>query len=117
MGDTDLWPPEYDEGYLPDAAHRYWCAERETMASGERDALVLRRLQAVVRWAWTRSAFYREKWSAAGAHPHLLRALADLHRFPVVTKDELRREEAAHPPFGRHLCIDRTQVARIHGTS
>ncbi len=117
MSDPEQWPPPYDEGYLPDTAHRYWFAERETMPPGDREALVLRRLQAIVRWAWTRSAFYREKWSAAGAHPERLRTLADLHRFPVVTKDELRREEAAHPPFGRYLCIDRAAVARIHGTS
>jgi phenylacetate-CoA ligase len=111
------WPPVYDEGFLPDPRERYWSPQRETMPPAERDAFVLRRLQAITRWAWERSPFYRAKWAAAGVHPDDLRTLPDLHRFPVVTKAELRREQNEHPPFGRYLCIDRPAVARIHGTS
>ncbi len=117
MDPASGWPPVYDEGYLPDPRQRYWFPRRETMAPAERDALILHRLQAVIRWAWERSPFYREKWSAAGAHPDQLLRLEDLHRFPVVTKAELRREQTQHPPFGRYLCIERPDVARIHGTS
>ncbi len=117
MDHAERWPPVYDEDYLPQPGQRYWSPRRETMAPAERDAFVLGRLQAVVRWAWARSPFYREKWAAAGVHPDQLLRLADLHRFPVVTKAELRREQAAHPPFGRYLCVERPDVARIHGTS
>jgi phenylacetate-CoA ligase len=87
------------------------------MYPSEREDVVLRRLQAITRWAWDHSPFYREKWTAAGAHPDQLRRLEDLQRFPVVTKAELRREQAEHPPFGRYLCVERADVARIHGTS
>jgi phenylacetate-CoA ligase len=111
------WPPVYDEAYLPPRDQRSWCPARETMAPAAREAFVLARLRAIVRWAWDRSPFYREKWDAAGVHPDHLRRIEDLERFPVVTKAELRREQAAHPPFGRYLCIDRSEVARIHGTS
>jgi phenylacetate-CoA ligase len=111
------WPPGYDDAYLPDQAQRYWCPQRETMDPVERDGLVVRRLQAVTRWAWDHSAFYREKWTAAGVHPDHLRRIEDLQQFPVVTKAELRREQAEHPPFGRYLCVERTGVVRIHGTS
>src|SRR5690348_13263349 len=55
------WPPVYDEVYLPDPQERYWDSRRETMDPPERDATVLRRLQAVTRWAWDHSGFYREK--------------------------------------------------------
>jgi len=114
---AEPWPPVYDDGYGPAPGQRHWDPARETASPAERDALILPRLQAVVRWAWERSPFYREKWDEAGVHPEHLRTLADLHRFPVVTKAELRREQAAHPPFGRYLCVDRGEVARIHGTS
>ncbi|TMI80298.1 MAG: phenylacetate--CoA ligase [Bacillati bacterium ANGP1] len=87
------------------------------MPPAEREALVVRRLQAVARWAWERSPFYRDRWTAAGVHPDHLRTLEDLRRFPVVTKADLRAEQAEHPPFGRYLCIQRSEVARIHGTS
>lgn len=111
------WPPVYDDAYLPPPDGRCWFPERERMSPGERDALVLERLRAIVRWAWERSPFYREKWTQAGVHPDHLRRLDDFHRFPVVTKAELRAEQAAHPPAGRYLCIDPRDVARIHGTS
>jgi phenylacetate-coenzyme A ligase PaaK-like adenylate-forming protein len=116
-GSSGSWPPVYDEDYLPPPGQRYWFPERETMPPGERDALIVARLRAIVGWAWDRSPFYREKWTQAGVHPGHLRRLEDLHRFPVVTKAELRTEQAAHPPAGRYLCIDRGDVARIHGTS
>lgn len=117
MDPADGWPPVYDDRYLPEARQRHWCPRRETMAPAERDALILHRLRAVIRWAWERSAFYREKWATAGVHPDRLLRLEDLHRFPVVTKAELRREQAEHPPFGRYLCVERSDVARVHGTS
>jgi len=117
VGHAEPWPPEYEDGYLPEPRQRYWFPARETAGPGEREAFIVRRLQAVVRWAWERSPFYRRKWDAAGMHPDHLRTLGDLHRFPVVTKTELRLEQAAHPPFGRYLCVDRSDVARIHGTS
>lgn len=113
----DAWPPVYDDSYLPDARQRYWFPEREMMGRAERETLILRRLQAIVRWAWERSPFYREQWEAAGVHPDHVRRLEDLHRFPVVTKADLRREQAMHPPLGRYLCIRPGEVVRFHGTS
>lgn len=111
------WPPIYDETYLPQPEQRYWFPQLETMPPGERERLILHKLQAVVGYAWEHSPFYREKWEQAGVHPDHLCRLEDLRRFPVVTKQELRQEQAAHPPFGRYLCIPPDQVLRIHGTS
>ncbi|MBI4277973.1 MAG: phenylacetate--CoA ligase family protein [Armatimonadetes bacterium] len=117
MGSHDTWPPVYDETCLPDPRQRYWSPHLEQMAPGQREALILRKLRAAVRWAGERSPFYREKWEAAGVHPEHLRSLDDFRRFPVVTKAELRREQAEYPPFGRYLCVDPSEVLRIHGTS
>ena len=54
------WPPVYDEEYLPDPEQRYWFPQLETMPSGEREQLILRKLQAVTRYAWERSPFYHD---------------------------------------------------------
>ena len=90
LSSGDAWPPVYDEHYRPDDGQPYWWPERETMAPAEREQLVLKKLQAQVRWAYERSSFYRRKWEAAGVWPDTLRTLDDLSRFPVVTKQELR---------------------------
>jgi phenylacetate-CoA ligase len=82
-----------------------------------RDALILMKLRRQLGWAWERSPFYRKKWDAAGVSPATLRSLADLEKFPIVTKAELRASQAAAPPYGEYLCVEPGAVARIHGTS
>jgi phenylacetate-CoA ligase len=111
------WPPRYDPRYRPAPEEPYWRAELECMAPRERDAQILRKLQAQVSYAWEKAPFYRRKWTAAGVSPDTLRTLDDLARFPVVQKHELRAAQAGAPPFGDYLCIQPDQIARIHGTS
>jgi len=115
--DLREWPPRYDAAYRPGAEEQFWLPEVERADPEERDQLILAKLRGQVRWAWDRSPFYRRKWQEAGVSPDTLRTLRDLSRFPVVQKSELRSEQAAHPPFGDYLCVDRSEVARIHGTS
>ncbi|MDZ7748527.1 MAG: hypothetical protein U5K43_06525 [Halofilum sp. (in: g-proteobacteria)] len=33
------FPPDYDDGYFPDASSRYWFPERETMDAGRGDGV------------------------------------------------------------------------------
>jgi phenylacetate-CoA ligase len=115
--DLGVWPPRYDPAYRPEPGAEHWLPEVECADPRERDALILRKLQRQVRWAWERSPFYRRTWSAAGVSPDTLKRLEDLARFPVVQKAELRAAQAAAPPFGDYLCIEPHEVARIHGTS
>jgi phenylacetate-CoA ligase len=115
--DLTCWPPRYDPGYRPAPDAEYWLPEIECADPPERDALILAKLRRQVQWAWERSAFYRRKWTEAGVSPETLEELADLARFPVVQKEELRAAQAATAPFGDYLCIEPRDVARIHGTS
>lgn len=54
-----------------------------------------RRLQAIVRHAATTSPFYRERFAAAGLDPADIRALTDLPRLPILTKDDIRQSQDA----------------------
>lgn len=47
------------------------------------------RLKQLLAHAYANTSLYRTKYDAAGVHPRDLRSLADLQRFPLVTKDEL----------------------------
>jgi phenylacetate-CoA ligase len=115
--DLSVWPPRYDPTYRPDPGQEHWLPEIECADPAARDELIFAKLSRQVRYAWERSPFYRRKWQEAGVSPDDLKSLDDLARFPVVQKAELRQAQAAHPPFGDHLCIDPSEVARIHGTS
>ncbi len=112
-----LWPPAYDRDFRPDPSAQYWDRARETMSTDERDALILAKIQAVMAWAWEKSPFYRSRWQAAGLEPGDVRSLDDFARVPTIEKADLRADQAAHPPFGSYLCIDPSEIARIHGTS
>lgn len=111
------WPPVYDPSYRPANDEPYWDRARETMSGDERAAVILRKIQAVMRWAWERAPFYRTRWQAAGLEPGDIKSLEDFARVPTISKADLRRDQAEHPPFGSYLCVEPHEIARIHGTS
>jgi phenylacetate-CoA ligase len=111
------WPTTYDESYRPPPDQEHWFPVRETMDPQERELAIIARIQDVMAYAWERAPFYRRKWSEAGLEPGDVKSLADFERVPVVTKEELRRAQAEHPPFGDYLCVDRAEIVRVHGTS
>ncbi len=115
--DLAVWPPGYDPAYRPASDAEHWLPEIECAPPAARDELIFAKLERQLRYAWERSPFYRGKWQEAGVSPDTLKSLDDLARFPVVQKAELRAAQDASPPFGDYLCIEPSEVARIHGTS
>ena len=65
-----------------------------------------------MRHAYDNVPHYRETWDEAGVHPADVQELADLARFPLTSKAELR----AQYPFGM-FAVPRGQVARVHASS
>lgn len=112
-----VWPPSYDAGYRPPTDQEHWFPERETMDPQVRDALVLERILTIMAYAWDHAPFYRTKWSAVGLEPGDIKTLEDFEKVPVVVKDELRADQAAHEPFGSYLGVDPSEVKHINGTS
>jgi phenylacetate-CoA ligase len=75
-------------------------------------ALQLERLRWSLRHAYDNVAHYRRKFDAVGAHPHELRTLSDLARFPFTSKSDLRDTY----PFGM-FAVPRDRIVRIHASS
>ena len=84
----------------------------ETASRDEISALQLQRLRQTLQLAYDKVLHYRRAFDAAGVHPHDLKTLADLARFPFTTKKDLRD----HYPFGM-FAVPRQQLARIHASS
>ena len=105
---TGSWPPEPIVRFD---------APEERMDPEERAEIVLGKLRAQIAYAWERSPFYRRRWQASGVSPEALCTLDDLARFPLVTKDDLRRDQEEHPPLGSNLCCSLDEIGRLHGTS
>jgi phenylacetate-CoA ligase len=87
------------------------------MDPDERDAAVLIRLREVMQYAWDHAPFYRRKWSEVGVEPGDVTSFEAFEQVPVLRKEELRADQAAHEPFGDYLCVDSADVAHIKGTS
>lgn len=84
----------------------------ETASRDEITALQIQRLRATLQRAYDNVPHYRKAFDAKGVHPHDLKSLADLSKFPFTVKTDLRDNY----PFGM-FAVPRTQVARIHASS
>ena len=74
--------------------------------------LQLERLRGTLRLAYQNVPFYQRAFDAAGVHPDDCKSLADLAKFPLTSKDDLRDNY----PFGL-LGVDRARIARLHASS
>jgi phenylacetate-CoA ligase len=111
------WPPAYDDSYLPSADEGYWFPQRETMPAEERDSAIIERIRRVMAHAYEHAPFYRRRWDEAGISPSKIQSLEDFERVPVVTKADIRQAQSDVPPFGDYLCVDESEIRRVHGTS
>lgn len=115
---TIQWPTQYDRSYLPSPNSKYWNKELETMDPEERERkIILPKLQAQLKYAYERSPLYKRKWDAAKIKPEDIKSLADFEQIPFITKEEIRQDQKEYPPFGSNLCVSKSELARIQGTS
>jgi phenylacetate-CoA ligase len=96
---------------------RYWDKAAETMSRDELAALQLERLHWQLDRCYRESALYRAKFREAGAEPSDIKSPADLAALPVVTKDELRADQAATPPYGSFVVADPPSWRELHPSS
>lgn len=84
----------------------------------EQWALDARRYPQQIEYLLRRSPFYARKLREAGfKDAQAVGGLAQIAQLPFTEKDELRRSQAEHPPFGEHLACDPGQLVRVYSTS
>jgi phenylacetate-CoA ligase len=92
--------------------------EIETRAAAEQFRIDRELYGRQLRYVFGQSAFYRNKFTAAGfTSVESLGVLEDLAQLPFTEKDELRRTQAEDPPYGAHLACDPAQLIRVYSTS
>ena len=83
-----------------------------TTTRAQLEELQLERLRETLHRAHHHVPHYRRAFAEAGVTPDNLRRLADLARFPFLTKADLRENY----PFGL-LAVPREQLRRVHASS
>jgi len=96
---------------------RYWNEDLETMLPAALRQLENEYLRTQLDYVWADSAFYQAKFAEAGVKREDIRDVADLPLLPFTEKDECRRSQEDHPPFGSYLAATQEQVIRVHKTS
>jgi len=75
-------------------------------------SLQLGRLRRTLHRGYSNVSHYREAFAASGVHPSDLKSFEDLARFPLLTKDDLRRNY----PFGM-FAVPLSKIVRLHASS
>ena len=74
--------------------------------------------RAQLAYLFERSAFYREKLTAAGIQsPSDAGGLDAIDEVPLTTKQEIRDSTSPENAIGTHLCVERSEIVRIYATS
>ncbi len=84
----------------------------EKASLDELQALQLKRLQWSLAHAYNNVVHYKKTFDAAGVHPSDLKQLADLAKFPTMSKTDLRDNY----PFGL-FAVPKSDIVRIHASS
>ena len=84
----------------------------ERASADELRGLQLERLRWTLRHAYANVPHYRAAFDAAGVHPDDCKDLADLAKYPLTSKADLRENY----PFGM-FAVPREQVVRVHASS
>ncbi len=90
----------------------FWNKEIETMPREELGKLQFQRLKEVIKRAYERVPFYRERFNSAGVKPEDLHSLEDLKYLPFLSKADLREAY----PFGM-FAVPLSEVVEIHSSS
>ena len=86
---------------------RFWNPYTQTLPRTDLDALHLRKLQALIAYAYARSPMYRKLLDRHRVKPEQIRTMGDfVERLPFIDKKEILDAQAENPPFGEALAID-----------
>lgn len=97
---------------------RFWNRPVETMPRDELDRLHLRRLQALLKYAYERSQFYHETWTRQRFHPDQVKTLDDFQRkVPVTDKSDFLEFQDRHPHYGITAAVGEEDIAHHAETS
>jgi phenylacetate-CoA ligase len=97
---------------------RYWNPVSELRPRAQSERLQLRRIRAVLRYAYARSPMYRRLYDQAGVHPDRIRTLEDfIEKVPALDKKDLLEAQAQGPPYGTALAVRAERIAYRFQTS
>ncbi|MFN3921475.1 MAG: phenylacetate--CoA ligase family protein [Caldimicrobium sp.] len=90
----------------------YWNKEMETLPREKLREIQLERLTKIVKYAYERIPFYRQRFDEVGLKPEDIRSLEDIKYIPFTSKAHLREVY----PFGM-FAVPLSEIVEIHSSS
>lgn len=94
-----------------------WRPELETMPRERLLEYQLDLFRKQMAYVYKKAPFYRKKFDDAGISPEHIKYIDDVRKVPFTTKEELRKSQEEHPPFGDFLCIPPDEGVRVFQTT
>ncbi len=93
---------------------KYYHPQIETISRKALREMQNERLRWQLRRCLANSDFYKEKFKKAGLKTAHIKTTDDLIHVPIVTKEELRKEQEKFPPFGRYTVAPQKDWRELH---
>lgn len=111
MSKVAAWPEEL-------LRRGFWNEHAETMPREQIDASQFAKLQALLRYAYEHSPYYRARWDQLGLQPGDVRSLADFKtKVPLTEKADVLTRQAEAPPYGPSAALESGALAHHSQTS
>ena len=94
---------------------KYWDEKIETMPREELKKLQGKLLQKTMKQAY-KSDFYRKIFKEVGVEPGDIKKVEDLHKLPLMSKEDFRKSLEEYPPFGNYTCVPMEKIRHLHAT-
>lgn len=96
----------------------YWNPKIELTLRRDLEELQWKRLRFLIRYAWERSPFYRNKMEQAHLRPEDVNSLHEFFKaFPLATRQEVQNDQLENPPYGSRIAVKPEDTFRCHATS
>jgi len=95
----------------------YYEPEIEQLSKDEIRVLQFKLLRQDLERVWHKSPFYRSRYEAGGLNPDKIKSLDDLHKIPVIRKEDVIQDIAAKPPYGTRLQVPESEIVNVVETS
>ena len=89
---------------------KYYDPEIECMPRPELEKLQLERLQAMVKYAYENTVYYKRSFDEAGVKPEDITSLADIEKFPFIDKKTERETQHVGSFFGEMCSVPEEDV-------
>ncbi len=89
---------------------KYYDPEIECMPRPQLEAMQLERLQAMVKYAYENTVYYKRSFDAAHLKPEDIKTLADLEKFPFIDKKTERETQHVGSFFGELCSVPEDEV-------